>query len=89
MKATWKTNSVEFVQWNNNIDEVKAFVGDHKVFVSTDNSGEIFISGVGIARSGDYICKNGNYAYTPLSIYSWKVFPRIINEDIGSGLSIY
>ena len=89
MKATWKNNSVEFVQWKgNNIDEVKTFVGDKKVFMSTDNSGEIFVSGVGVVRKCAYICKNGYYEFTPLFICSWKVFPRIVNEDIGSGLEI-
>lgn len=89
MKATFKDNSVEFVQWKgNNIDEVKSFVGDKKVFMSTDNSNEIFVCGVGIVPIYDYIYKAGYYTYNSLRICSWKVFPRIVNEDIGSGLSI-
>lgn len=89
MQATWKNNSVKFVQWRgDNIDEVKDFVKDKKVFISTDNSGELFVNGVGVVRKSDYVCKNGYYEYSPLFICSWKVFPRIINEDIGSGLSI-
>ena len=89
MKATWKNNSVDFVKWNgDNLDEVKEFVGDKKVFLATDNSDEIYICGVGIVRKGDYICKNGYYIYSPLFVCSWKEFPRLVNEDIGSGLVI-
>ena len=90
MKATWKNNSVEFVQWNgSNLYEVENFIGkDHKVFLSTDGSDEIYVKDIGIVGKNDYLCRNGNYTYNPIQIYSWKVFPRIVNEDIGSGLSI-
>lgn len=89
MKATWQNNSVEFVQWKgNNIEDVKSFVKeDRTVFLATDGSMELYIVGTGRVRTGDYICKNGNYAFNSLQIYSYKVFPRIINEDINSFFS--
>ena len=86
--ATYKDNSVRYIQWNgNNLDEVKQFVGE-RVFLATDGSEELYISNLGIVRKMHYICKDNNYAYKPFVVYSWKVFPRIINEDIGSGLPI-
>lgn len=90
MMATWKNNSVEYVQWNgSNLYEIENFVGnDHKVFMSTDGSGEIYVNGIGTVGKNDYLCRSKNYAYNPIQIYSWKVFPRIVNEDIGTGSSI-
>lgn len=88
MKATWINNSVEFVQWKgDNIEEIKDFVFGHRVFMSVDNTSEIYIEGIGVAGIKDYIYKSGYYDYAPILISSWKVFPRIINEDIGSGLN--
>ena len=89
-RATWQTNSVSFVQWKgNNIEEVKEFVGkEHKIYTPIDESKEIYVHGIGIVREQDYLCKNENYAYNPIQILSWKVFPRLINEDIGSGLIV-
>lgn len=87
-KATWKNNAVTFVQWNgDNLTEVQDFVGkEHKIYKPIDNGNELYIKGIGIIGNGDYICKNQNYAYNTFDIYSWKTFPRLINEDIGSGL---
>lgn len=87
--ASYKDNTVTFVQWNgSNLDEVKEFVVGERVFLATDGSEELYITNLGIVRKMYYICKDNNYAYKPFVVYSWKVFPRIINEDIGSGLSI-
>lgn len=90
MKATWKNNSVEFIQWKgDNLKEIEDFVGkDHKIFIAADGSNEIYIRGIGIAIKTDYLYKNGNYIYSPITISSWKMFPRLVNEDIGSGLPI-
>lgn len=85
--ATYKDSSVRYVQWNGcNLDEVKQFVGE-RVFIATDGTEELYICNIGIVRKMQYICKNNCYAHIPFTVYSWKVFPRIVNEDIGSGLS--
>lgn len=87
-KASYKDNTVDYVQWNgSNLDEVKEFLVDKRVFLATDSSEELYVLDLGIVRKMHYICKDNNYAYNPFHVYSWKVFPRIINEDIGSGLS--
>lgn len=91
--ATWKNNTVEFIQWTgNNLYEVEEFVEKAsqgtKIFISTDGSNEIYVIGVGIVRQNDYLYKSGNYTYSPILVSSWKVFPHIVNEDIRSGLEI-
>ena len=48
----------------------------------------VYGNGGHVVRKGDYICKNGYYIYSPLLVCSWKEFPRLVNEDIGSGLVI-
>ena len=89
-EATWNNNKVKFVQWDGlNIDIVKEFVKDHKIYRSIDKEDELYITGVGLVEKDDYICKDCRYIYDNYRIYSWKVFPRLIKEDIGSGLDKY
>lgn len=86
-EVTWSNNKVKFVQWNGlNIDIVREFVKEHKIYRSIDKEDELYIAGVGLVEKDDYICKDCRYIYDNYRIYSWKVFPRLINEDIGSGL---
>lgn len=94
-KSTWISNDVEWVKWDgSNIDEIKELLGDisrHKIYFPEDyeKSKELYISNLGTLRTGDYLTKSHRtLGWTEFfEIHSWKGFPRMVNEDIGSGLS--
>lgn len=93
-KATWINNDVEWVKWDGtNLDEIKKLIGDygHHIYFpeNYEQTKELYISTLGTLKTGDYITKShGTFGWTAcFEIHSWKTFPRMINEDIGSGLS--
>lgn len=91
--ATWIENEVQWVKWEgDNLDEVKELLGDrYKIFFPEDyeKTKTINIHNLGMLEVGSYITKTYRgigWAYV-YEIHSWKTFPRMIKEDIGSGLS--
>ena len=92
--ATWIKNDVDFVKWEgNNLDEIKELLGDCSSYVPLfkedyEKTKELYIKGLGTLRVGDYLTRSRrNLGWSDcIEIHSWKTFPRLINEDIGSGL---
>ena len=94
-KATWINNEVEWVKWDGtNLDDIKALINKyscHKIYFpeNYEKTKELYISHLGTLKTGDYLTKTHRTLgwSEVLEIHSWKTFPRMINEDIGSGLS--
>ena len=90
--ATWTNNDVKWVKWEgNNIDEIIELIGtDYKLStpILPNEEKVLYVHGIGKLRIGDYLTEsNRNLNVPTYEIHSWKLFPRMINEDIGSGLS--
>ena len=93
-KSTWISNDVEWVKWDgSNLDEIKELLGKnsiYKIYFTEEykKDKKLYISNLGVLEVGNYLTKSHRtVAWSELfEIHSWKTFPRMINEDIGSGL---
>ena len=85
--------TVNWVRYTgDNLDEIKDFCKDIKIYLATDDSRELYMHEYGRIRVGDFIIYGyiDNYYYMKhYKIVSWKSFPNMVKEEIPVFLDEY
>ena len=99
-KATLLPVEAKEVEWvrytGDNSDEIRRFINDrsvgNKFYMSIEGDKEIYWKEHGVIRAGDFVVAGMGHhetLYDGITVISWKIFPRMISEEIPVYLNKY